>query len=69
MNVKQRLTLLVSIAVVGLVGVATMGIVQISRVYQAANYGNENAIPSILALDSAFKPFANMRAQLWKSLL
>jgi len=69
MNVKQRLTLLVSIAVAGLVGVAVMGIVQISRVYAAANYGNENAIPSILALDSAFKPFANMRAQLWKSLL
>ena len=69
MNVKQRLTLLVSFAIAGLVGVAIMGIVQITRVYDAANYGNQNAIPSILALDSAFKPFANMRAQLWKSLL
>jgi len=65
MNVKQRLTLLVSIAVLGLVAVAVMGIVQISRVYASANYANENTVPSLLALDSAFKPYANMRAQVW----
>jgi len=65
MNVKQRLTLLVSIAVAGLVGVAVMGIVQISRVYDAANYANENTVPSLRVLDSAFKPYANIRAQIW----
>jgi methyl-accepting chemotaxis protein len=65
MNIKQRLTLLVSIAVVGLAAVATIGVVQISRVYESANYANDNTVPSLRVLDSAFKPYANIRAQIW----
>jgi len=67
MTLKQRLTLLVSTASIGLIIVAILGLVQMSHVYTAANYANVNTVPSMLVLDSAFKPLANMRAQIWQS--
>ncbi len=67
MTLKQRLTLLVSTAAVGLIIVAVLGIVQMSRVYTAANYANDNTVPSMKTLDSAVRTFSDIRAAAWKS--
>jgi len=69
MTLKQRLTLLVSTASIGLIIVAILGLVQMSRVYKAANYANENTVPSILTLDTAFRAMADMRSQAWQHFL
>jgi len=63
MSVKQRLLLLISSAVVGLIIVAGIGIFQIGRVYTAANFANENTVPALTALDkvSAYLGRARLR--------
>jgi methyl-accepting chemotaxis protein len=68
MTLKQRLTILVSTAMVGLAIVAVLGIVQMSRVYTATNYTNINTVPSLLTLDTAFKQLALARTQTWQAL-
>jgi methyl-accepting chemotaxis protein len=69
MTVKQRLTLLVGLAALGLCLVSGLGVFQIKRTYEAANYGNSNTVPSLLTLDSAFKALADMRALTFKYFL
>lgn len=66
MTVKQRLSLLIASATLGLLLVAGLGIIQIGRTFDSANYGNENTVPSLLTLDSAFRPMAAMRTQMWQ---
>jgi methyl-accepting chemotaxis protein len=51
MTVKQRLLMLVFCAVVGLLLVSGIGVFQITRVYTAANFANENTVPALVALD------------------
>src|SRR5471030_926213 len=63
MTVAQRLYLLIFCAIVGLFGLTGLGLVQIEKVYLAANYANINTVPSILTLDSAFKALAMIRVQ------
>jgi len=69
MTVKQRLLVLVGIAALGLIIVSTIGIVQMRRVYNAANYGNANSVPSLLALEEAFRPMAAARPIVWQFLI
>ncbi len=66
MTVKQRLILLVSAASAGLIFLAVMGAVQMNRVFTAANYGNENSVPSLLTLEEAFRPMAAARPIIWQ---
>jgi methyl-accepting chemotaxis protein len=66
MTVAQRLYLLIFSAVVGLASLASLGVVQISKVYTAANTGNTDTVPGLLALDAAFEPMALLRARIWQ---
>jgi methyl-accepting chemotaxis protein len=66
MTVKQRLTLLVSLAVLGLVLVSGLGMYQLRRVFVAANFGNDNTVPSLLTLDTAFRSMSDLRTQYLK---
>jgi len=66
MTIKQRLVLLVGAAALGLALVATMGVIQIHHAFDSANYGNENTVPSLLTLDSAFRPLSTIRTQSWQ---
>ena len=68
MTIKHRLALLIASAVLGLSLIAGLGIVQIDRTFEAASYANVNTVPSLLTLDSAFRPFMVMRTQLWQHL-
>jgi len=64
MTVSKKMLLLVFSALLGIVLLAGTGQYQIDRVFQAANYGNDNTVPSLLAIneisrsvDSSIKSF------------
>ena len=69
MTVKTRLSLLIGSAVLGLFLVAGIGMFQINSVFNAANYGNTNTVPSIQTLDEAFRAVADLRSQAWMHFL
>jgi len=66
MTVVQRLTMLISIVVVGLFSVAGVGLYQMDNVFKAANFTNVNVVPSILELDKGFSALALLRTQVWQ---
>jgi len=51
MTVTQRLMLLVGTAAAGLLLVSAIAVSQIGRVYTAANFANENTVPSLVSLN------------------
>ncbi|CAK0739360.1 methyl-accepting chemotaxis protein [Gammaproteobacteria bacterium] len=51
MTVAQKLYLLVSSAVVGLIGLSWLCYYQIGSVYTSANFANENTVPALVMLD------------------
>ena len=69
MTVKQRLTMLVASAALGLSLVAGLGIFQIGRTFTSADYANVQTVPSLLTLDTAFRSMADMRALTFKYFL
>ena len=69
MTVAQRLYLQIFSAVLGLASLAGMGMVQMDRVYNAANFGNTDSVPGLLVLDEAFEPIAQLRARTWQHIL
>jgi methyl-accepting chemotaxis protein len=69
MTIAQRMYLQIFAAVVGLASLAGLGIVQMDKVYTAANYANINTVPSLLVLDGAARPFSRIRAQTWQYML
>jgi signal transduction histidine kinase len=66
MTVAQRLYLLVFVAVLGLVGLAGLGYYQIERVFNSANFGNVNSIPSLKTLDNLRSNFLLTRIDVRK---
>jgi methyl-accepting chemotaxis protein len=68
MTVAQRLYLLIFAAVVGMASLAGLGMVQMSKVYTAANMGNTDTVPGLLALDNAFAPMTLLRARVWQHI-
>lgn len=69
MNISKRLLLMSVVAVLGLIGTGIMNLVQMHRVYDAANYGNENVVPSILLIDKAETQFLIMRIRATRHVL
>ncbi len=53
MTVAQRIYLLIFIAAAGLAGVGGANLFQMERAFDAANFANENSLPSLVALDRA----------------
>ena len=68
MTVTKKMLFLVLSAAFGIILLAVLGLTQMNRVYNSANYGNVNVVPSILTLDHAFSPMAAMRTQLWQHI-
>src|SRR5664280_789232 len=69
MTIAQRLNLLVAIAVLALVGLAGMGYHQIESVYNTANLGNTNVVPSLKVLDGLRRDYLRTRLQLATHIL
>ncbi|WP_446809528.1 HAMP domain-containing methyl-accepting chemotaxis protein [Methylomonas sp. 2BW1-5-20] len=61
MTVKQRLLLLSSSAIMGLVGLALLGYFQLAKVYEAASYAGVNTVPTYRAFFEVRKHLADLR--------
>ena len=69
MTIIRKMVLLVAIAVLGLVMLASLGQKKMSEVYDKANYGNVNVVPSVLVLDEASVSFGRLRVRIYRHVL
>ena len=69
MTISRRILLLIAAAVIGLIVLSGSALVQTKRVFSAANYGNENVVPSVLALSKIEQQFMALRIRLYRHLL
>ncbi len=69
MTVAQRLYLLIFSAALGLIGLSGLAYVQIGKVYEAANYGNVNTVPSLMVLNNVMKSFGQLRVRVYRHVL
>ena len=69
MTISKRLLMLVLASVVSLLVVSGLNMVQTDRVYEKANFGNVNVVPSILLLDQAVVEFGRMRVRTYRHVL
>jgi methyl-accepting chemotaxis protein len=49
--------------------IAAFAIVEMGKVYEETNYGNENTVPSILGLDKALLEFSHIRVRTYRHVL
>ncbi|SDA55442.1 MULTISPECIES: methyl-accepting chemotaxis protein [unclassified Janthinobacterium] len=68
MTIAKRLYALILSVVLGLAALAGFNIYEMDRVYTAANYATVNTVPSLLTLNQAFVPFAQMRTAVWQHM-
>lgn len=69
MTVTKKMILLVLSALFGAMLLAGIAIFQMDRVYNAANYGNENSVPSIKTLSTALEKFGQVRIRIYRMML
>ena len=69
MTVARKMILLVTAAILGLVGLAWLGKSGMGEVYEKANYGNVNSVPSILTLNEAAVSFSRLRVRVYRHVL
>ncbi|WP_136513236.1 HAMP domain-containing methyl-accepting chemotaxis protein [Geomonas edaphica] len=61
MSISKRLFLLLVVAVMGMLGLTIFNEFQTGRVYTAANFGNVNTVPSLVALGRASTAMRNLQ--------
>jgi len=66
MNIYKQLVVLVSVAIIGLIGVSVVAIVKLDTVFEETNFGNVNSIPSLSALNEAVDQISAMRVIAYK---
>ncbi|GLT21853.1 methyl-accepting chemotaxis protein [Zoogloea oryzae] len=66
MTISNRLLLLVGIAIASLLTLAGINAYQMHRVYNAANFGNENVVPSIQLLNTMTSEFGRLRVRAYR---
>lgn len=66
MSIFKQLIVLVSVAIIGLIGISVLAIVKLDTVFEETNYGNTNSIPSLVAFDEAVDQIATMRVVAYK---
>lgn len=69
MSIAKRLLLLLITSIGALLVFAVLNLVQMGRIYTAANFGNENVTPSILLLDKALMEFSHVRVRTYRHVL
>ncbi|WP_254048221.1 methyl-accepting chemotaxis protein [Uliginosibacterium sp. TH139] len=66
MKLIHKMLLLVVAALAGLVFLAWFSGKETTKVFESANYANENTVPSLLILNDAIDPYAKNRVLLWR---
>ena len=68
MSVAKSLFILILCAALGVLGVSGLGIFQTNKVFNSANFANENVVPSLVALNDSVKALTSLRVGVWKLL-
>ena len=66
MSIAKRLYLLMAASLASVLIVAAAGLIQIHKVFDAANYGNQNTVPSLADLNDAMNNSALARLRVWQ---
>ncbi len=69
LTIARKMILLVVTAVIGLIGLAVMGSLQIHKVFETMNFSNTNVIPSLVDLDQASMHTLGLRIQINSHIL
>jgi len=69
MTISKRLMILAIVAAAALLLVSILNLVQMNRVFTAANYGNENTVPSIEAINRAVSEFGFVRGRFYRHVM
>jgi methyl-accepting chemotaxis protein len=69
LTVAKKLSLLGGSALLGVALLTGVGQLQMNKVYEAANYGNTNVIPSLIVLKNAMKSFSQIRVRIYRHVL
>ncbi|MDD5249758.1 MAG: methyl-accepting chemotaxis protein [Rhodocyclaceae bacterium] len=69
MTVTKKMLLLVLSALVGIVILAGVSMYQMGKVYESANYGNVNTVPSLIVINKALVEFAGLRVRVYRHIL
>ena len=68
-SVTNLMILLVAVASIGMIGETLFGQSRLTVVYDKANYGNINSVPSIATLDDASVSFGRLRVRVYRHVL
>jgi methyl-accepting chemotaxis protein len=68
MTVGKKMLLLVLSALFGILCLSAASIYQTAKVYDQANYGNINTVPSLIALDNTMRAFSQIRVQVYRHM-
>jgi methyl-accepting chemotaxis protein len=68
LSVKNKLVLLVALAMFGIAALTVSSQIEMRRVYTSASFANDNVVPSLLALDEAVNSLSLERTRFWQSL-
>ena len=63
MTIAQRLIALIAAALAGLLILAGVSYLQTEKVFKAANYANENTVPSLEAINKTISAFLQIRTR------
>ncbi|MBJ6725496.1 HAMP domain-containing methyl-accepting chemotaxis protein [Geomesophilobacter sediminis] len=69
MSISKRLFLLLAVCVVALVALEAFNVIQMERMYDAANFGNANSVPSITVLGNASESMHSLENHAYLLLL
>jgi methyl-accepting chemotaxis protein len=69
MTISKRLLILIAAVVVSMTIIASVAIVEMGKIYEEANFGNENVVPSIITLDTALLEFSHVRVRTYRHVL
>ncbi|VXC96392.1 Methyl-accepting chemotaxis protein [Pseudomonas sp. 8Z] len=69
MTISKKMILLVLSALLGIIVLAGVGQYQLKSVFASANYGNENTVPSLLALRAMESNSKDLIRQMYKHIL
>jgi methyl-accepting chemotaxis protein len=69
MTISKRLLILMFATIAALVVVNAMSMYEMGKVYTAANFGNENVVPSFVQLDKALLEFSHVRVLTYRHVL
>jgi len=68
LTVAQKFILLILSAVIGIAVLAGVARVQMTKVYDGANFANVNVVPSLLLIAEASDAAANIRVRTWRRI-